>query len=84
MRGAGPVAWGTDVVYGYYTTAAGVTRLRFSLDEADRLGAVEGLRVRLALPGAEPFEGLVVRVRHDPPFAWVELTPLAPAASRAG
>lgn len=85
MRGAGPVQWGNEVVYGYYTTDAGVTRLRVSVDEADRLGAVEGLRVRLALPGAEPADGLVVRLRREPPFAWIELTPLTPrAASRAG
>ena len=54
--------------------------------EADRLDVVEGLRVTLAPPGAEPLDGLVVRVRREPPFAWVELTPRRPvaAASRAG
>lgn len=85
MRGAGPVKWGAEVVYGYYTISAGVTRLRVSVDEADRLGAVEGKRVALTLPGAEPSDGLIVRVRREPPFVWVELTPLATAAaSRAG
>jgi hypothetical protein len=85
MRGAGPVSWGGEVVYADHTVSAGVTRVRVSVDEADRLGAVEGRRVRLALPGAEPVEGLIVRVRREPPFAWVELTPLASsAASRAG
>lgn len=84
MRGAGPVGWGGEVVYGYYTVGAGVTRLRLSLDEADRLGAVEGLRVRLALPGAEPVDGLVVRLRPEPPFAWIEITSLASVTSRAG
>jgi hypothetical protein len=62
-----------------------VTRVRLSVVEADRFDLVEGMRVRLALPGAAPVEGLGVRVRREPPFAWVELTPLAPpAASRAG
>jgi hypothetical protein len=85
MRGAGPVCWGDEVVYCYFTVSGGVTRVRLSADEADRFDLVEGMRVRLALPGAAPAEGLVVRVRREPPFAWVELTPLAPpAASRAG
>jgi hypothetical protein len=85
MRGTGPVGWGKEVVYAYYTVGGGVTRVRVSADEADRLGVVEGLRVPVALPGAEPADGLVVRVRREPPFVWVELTPLTPpAASRAG
>lgn len=86
MRGAGPVGWDSQFVYAYFTVAGGVTRVRVSLDEADRLGAVEGLRVRVTLPGAEATDGLIVRVRREPPFAWVELTALAPstAASRAG
>jgi len=42
---------------------------------------VQGLRVRLALPGREPADGLVMGVRREPPFAWVELAPLA---NRAG
>jgi hypothetical protein len=85
MRGTGPVEWGGEVVYAYFTAGTGVTRVRVSVDEADRLGAVEGLRVTLALPGSAPTGWLIVRVRREPPFAWVELTPLAPpVASRAG
>jgi hypothetical protein len=84
MRGAGPVTWGSEVVYAYFMVVSGVTRVRVSVDEADRLGAVEGLRVKLALPGGESVDGLVVRVRREPPFVWIELTPLAPPASRAG
>lgn len=86
MRGAGPVGWGSQFVYAYFTVTGGVTRVRVSLDEADRLGAVEGLRVQITLPGAEAADGLIVRVRPEPPFAWIELTALAPAAaaSRAG
>ena len=84
MRGAGPVGWGGEVVYAYFTADAGVTRVRVSVDEADRLDVVAGQRVRRALPGAGPVDALIVRVRREPPFAWVELTPLAPAASRAG
>jgi hypothetical protein len=84
MRGAGPIGWGGEVVYAYFTVSAGVTRVRVSVDEADRLGVVEGLRVALALPGAAPAEGLVLRVRREPPFAWVELAPIASAARSAG
>ena len=82
MRGTGPVGWGGEVVYAYFTVGAGVTRVRVSVDEADRLGVVEGLRVSLALPGAAPAEGVVLRVRREPPFAWVELAPIAPPAAR--
>jgi hypothetical protein len=85
MRGAGPVGWGGEVLYAYFTVAGGVTRVRLSADDADRLDVIEGLRVKLVLPGAEPFDGLLVRVRREPPFVWIELTPLASsAASRAG
>jgi hypothetical protein len=72
------------MVYAYFTVSGGVTRVRVSVDEAERLGAVEGMRVPLALPGAAAIDGLVVQVRRVPPFAWVELTPLVAAASRAG
>lgn len=85
MRGSGPVRWGNETVYCYFTTNAGVTRVRLSADEADRFDVVEGLRVPLVLPGAEPVDGLVVRIRREPPYVWVELTALAPPrASRAG
>ena len=56
-----------------------MTRVRLSSDEADRLDVVEGLRV--ALSGAEPLDGLVVRVRRERPVAWVEVTPLGPATA---
>ncbi len=85
MRGTGPISWGGEVVYGYFTVTGGVTRVRVSVDESDRFGVVEGLRVNLALPGAERMDGLVVRVRREPPFVWIELTSLAPSAvNRAG
>ena len=84
MRGAGPVGWGGETVYCYFTVSGGVTRVRVSLDEADRLDVDEGRRVAVALPGAEPVDGLVVRVRHKPPFAWIEVTPRGPPARRTG
>ena len=85
MRGANPVQWGGETVYAYFTLIGSVTRVRVSLDEAYRLDVVEGLRVTVTLPGREPTEGLVVRVRREPPFAWIELMPLTPpTASRAG
>lgn len=84
MRGAGAVNWGGVLLYGYFTVSGAVTRVRLSADDADRLDVIEGQRVKLALPGSEPVDELVVRVRREPPFVWVELTRLAPIASRAG
>jgi hypothetical protein len=82
MRGTGLVGWGDEVVYAYFTVHGGVTRVRLSVDEADRLGALEGLRVAVALPGAGACDGLIVRVRREPPFAWVELVALAARGER--
>ena len=82
MRGAGPVVWGDETVYAYFTVIGSVTRVRVSLDEAYRLDVVEGLRVKVRLPGQEPADELVVRVRQEPPFAWIELTRVAPSAAR--
>jgi hypothetical protein len=47
-----------------------------------------GRRDRVFAVGGECHERLrldrlAVRVRREPPFVWIELTPLAPAASRA-
>jgi hypothetical protein len=85
MRGTGLVRWGKEVVYCYYTVVAGVTRVRLSADEADRFDVVQGLRVRLTLPDADAADGLVMRVRREPPFVWVELTPIVSlSASQAG
>ena len=84
MRGAGAVNWGGATLYAYYTVSGAVTRVRLSADDADRVDVMEGQRVTLALPGAEPADELVVRVRREPPFVWVEVTRLAPVASRAG
>ena len=80
MRGAGPVGWGGEVVYAYFTADGGAVRVRFSVDEADRLAPAEGQRVRVALPGRPAAEVLVTAVRRVPPFAWVELAPLAEPA----
>ena len=57
MRGTGPIGWGGESAYGYFTVGGGVTRVRVSVDEADRLGVVEGQRVNVALPGKAPAEG---------------------------
>jgi hypothetical protein len=77
--------WGGETVYAYFTVIGSVIRVRVSLDEAYRLDVVEGLGVKVTLPGREPTDGLVVRVRREPPFVWIELTPLAqPTASQAG
>lgn len=84
MRGTGPVRWGNEVVYAYYTTAGNAVRVRVSVDEADRLALSEGLRVWLTLPGGDAADSLVTRLARVPPFAWVELSVMSSAASRAG
>jgi CheY-like chemotaxis protein len=56
----------------------------FDVVRAGRLDVIEERRVTLALPGVGPFDGLIIQMRRDPSFAWAELTPLAPVASRAG
>lgn len=77
MRGAGRLGWGNETVYGYFTLEGDTARIRLSIDEADRLGVVEGARVRLALPGRAAVEGWVTAVRREPPFVWAELRCLA-------
>jgi hypothetical protein len=84
MRGTGSIAIGTKTVYGYYTAAGRKYRVRVSVDEADVLGLVAGLRVRVALPEKEAMDVLVTATSCTPPFVWAELEPLAPRASRAG
>jgi|GEM_PF-4823594 len=85
MRGAGPVEWGGEMIYAYFTIIGDVSRVRISLDEAYRLDVIEGLRVTVRLPGREPADGLILRVQREPPFVWIELSPVAsPTANRAG
>ncbi len=81
MRGTGLVAWGKETVYAYYTTDGNAVRVRLSVDEADRLGLSEGLRVWMTLPDKKPADVLVMRVGRTPPFAWVELTVMTPSAA---
>ena len=66
------------MVYGYFNECdAGLTRLRVSVDECDRLGLAEGRRVRVRLPGRGSADVLVAEVRRVPPFVWLDLRPLA-------
>jgi hypothetical protein len=64
-------------VYAYYTREDETVQVRISVDEADRLGLVDGLRVRLALPGQEAANLLVMMATRTPPFVWLQLRPLA-------
>lgn len=84
MRGTGPVVWGRETVYAYYTSDGNAVRVRVSVDEAERLGLSEGLRAWVGFPGREKADVLVMKVASAPPFVWVELTVMSPAASRAG
>lgn len=85
MRGTGPVQLNGQLVYAYFTTSAGAVRVRVSVDEADRLDLLAGVRVRIRLPDAEAAEFLVTAARRDPPFVWLDLQPLAARpATRAG
>ncbi|MCE9561848.1 MAG: hypothetical protein K8U57_07320 [Planctomycetes bacterium] len=81
MRGTGLVAWGNETVYAYYTTDGNSVRVRLSVDEADRLGLSEGLRVLMTLPDRKPTDVLVMRVGRVPPFVWVEMTTMSSSAT---
>ena len=85
MRGTGQVRLDGAAVYGYFAGDAGRFRLRLAIDDWDRLGLVEGRRVRVELPGREPTDVLIVAAARVPPVVWAELEPPARgAASRAG
>jgi hypothetical protein len=78
MRGTGAVGVNGQTVYAYFTEERGTVRLRLSLDEGERLGLVEGLRVRLAFRGSSPADVLLVRAVAAPPFVWYELEIMSP------
>jgi hypothetical protein len=60
------------VLYGL--SAEGLARkLGVSADDFDRLDLVEGMRVAVALPRAEPAELLLMGVSRQPPVVWLEL-----------
>lgn len=82
MHGTGPVGLGREVVYAHYTEGDGVTHVRLSVDEWDRLGLHEGQRVAVALPERPAADELLVAAVRVPPFVWLELEPLGPAAAR--
>jgi hypothetical protein len=83
MRGTGPVSVNGDTVYAYYTQDNSSVRVRMSVDEADRLGIVEGLRLRIALPGRSAGDYLAIAANRTPPYVWLHLEPLAPVALRS-
>jgi hypothetical protein len=78
MRGTGPVAINGTTVYAYYMLANSLVRVRISVDETDRLGIIDGLRVKVALPGQEAMNLLVTATNRIPPYVWLHLEPLAP------
>ncbi len=78
MRGTGPVAINGTTVYAYYMLANSLVRVRISVDETDRLGIVDGLRVEITLPGQEAMDLLVTATNRIPPYVWLHLEPLAP------
>jgi hypothetical protein len=85
MRGTGPVAINGAMVYAYYTTDSSSVRVRISVDETDRLNIIDGLRLRIALPGQETMDLLVVETNRNPPYVWLHLEPLTPLPQfRAG
>ncbi|MDB5313332.1 MAG: hypothetical protein JWO38_7534 [Gemmataceae bacterium] len=81
MRGTGPVGMNGQTVYAYYTRAGDRVRVRISVDENDRLGLVEGLRVAVALPGQKAVDVLVLAASQAPPYVWLELELLSPRAA---
>ena len=83
MRGTGPVSVNGDTVYAYYTQNDSSVRVRMSVDEADRLGIVEGLRLKIALPGRSVGDFLATAANRTPPYVWLHLEPLAPVALKS-
>ena len=78
MRGTGPVGVNGTIVYAYFVLASGSVRVRVSVDEADRLGIVDGLRLQVALPGQETVDLLITATNRIPPYVWLHLEPRAP------
>jgi hypothetical protein len=80
MRGTGPVGVNGTIVYAYFVLASGSVRVRVSVDEADRLGLVDGLKVQIALPGRQSMELLVMAAKQTPPYVWLHMEPLTPSS----
>jgi hypothetical protein len=78
MRGTGPVGVNGTTVYAYYTQEKSSIRIRISVDEADRLGLADGMRLKIALPGREAREFLATASDRIPPYVWLYLEPLVP------
>jgi hypothetical protein len=77
MRGTGPVVVNGTTLYAYFMNVGPSVRVRVSVDEADRMGLVEGVRARVLLPGETPVDVLVTAANRVPPYVWVHLEPLA-------
>jgi len=54
--------------------------LRISVDEADRLGLIDGMRLKITLPGKKAMDFLAAANDRDPPYFWLHLEPLVPLA----
>jgi hypothetical protein len=82
MRGTGPVGVNGTTVYAYYTQNEGSFRVRISVDEADRLGLIDGMRLKITLPGKKSADFLATSVSRNPPYVWLDLEPLVTFALR--
>ncbi len=82
MRGTGPIGVNGSTVYAYYTQNNGSVRLRISVDEADRLGLLDGMRLKITLPGNKAMDFLATATERNPPYVWLQLDPLAPVTLR--
>lgn len=82
MRGIGPVRVNGTTVYGYYMLDSNAVRLRVSVDEAEGLSLVAGLRIRLTLPGQDARDLLVTAANQNPPYVWLNLEPVARSEGR--
>jgi hypothetical protein len=76
MRGTGLVGVNGTNVYAYFLLASNSVRVRLSVDETDRLGILDGLRVRVTLPGKEALDVFVKATNRIPPYVWLDLEPL--------
>ena len=77
MRGTGPVGVNGITIYAYYLRFRNAVRVRVSVDEADRLGLADGLRVKVTLPGQDAMDVLIMAAKAIPPYVWLDLELLA-------
>jgi hypothetical protein len=66
-----PVVLNGQSLWAYVVEQSDGLRLRFSLDDWEKVFLEPGQRVPLSLPNGSELRLYVDRVRQEPPFVWV-------------